>query len=220
MEDGLKINAKQTTSLQDMEERLNHLSGMLEVLGHDQKSQLQNKSQLFHDRISLLEQQSSSFQKKLEVQETQMQAIEKKLDEQSKYLKKVLKGLKSISDTQNRTPYDDAMLQYKKGKYSKARELLLELESDGSIKGKQRARVLHNLGMIGSISKKHDQALIYLSKLFTEFPKSTYNINGLFVLGKSFKELGDQAKANQTFKELIKRYPKTKEAKKAEKLIK
>jgi len=88
------------------------------------------------------------------------------------------------------------------------------------IKSNRKARVLHNLGMSSFLLKQNDQALIYFSKLITDYPKSHYNKNGLLFLGKSFKKLNQKEQAKQTFSELVSRFPKSKQTKEAKKILK
>ena len=49
--------------------------------------------------------------------------------------------------------------------------------------------------------------MTYFSKLFTEYPKSIYNPNGLIHLAKTFKAQGDVEQAKETLNLMLENYP-------------
>ena len=74
--------------------------------------------------------------------------------------------------------------------------------------------------MIAFMDKQDEKALVYFSKLFTQYPKSPYIRNGLLFLGKTFKRSGQVEEAKETFNQLVSQFPKTRQAKEASKLLK
>lgn len=206
LRDSLANNANYSDRITVLEKKLTQVSGLLEELEYKQKSQLKIQNQTWEEKFIALEETSRESYQNIEI-------LKKDLTEQSLYIKKVLSELKSMKTPKKQNSYATAMLHYKKGRYKKARELLLRLEKKSTIRGNRRARLLHNLGLIGYMTKKYDQGLKYLSTLFTEFPKSNYNKNGLLILGKSLRASSKQEESKLIFAELIKRFPKSKQAK-------
>ena len=101
-----------------------------------------------------------------------------------------------------------------------AQKKLATLLEKKMVKGNQKARVLHNLGMVHFMKRRHEKALVYLSRVLTEHGKSPYVKNALFHIGKSLWTMNKPKEANAAFNRLIKKYPKSSQAKKAKKLIK
>lgn len=216
-----KLNAEATVRMQQLEERMSSINGQVEESGHKRKELTQTKMKEINDKLLVLEENNRSLN-------TEIASIKLSLKEQKVYLEKVLKSLSKISKSKTKSkavkkkqsPYDTAMAAYKRGKYKNAKSMLQELLNKKRVKGSKRARVLHNLGMSSFILKEDDQALIYFSKLFTDYSKSNYNKNGLLFLSKSFIRMKKNNEAKDTLKELITRFPKSKQTSEAKKLLK
>lgn len=218
-----KVNGDITVRLQEIEERLGMLRGELEKSGYDQKEiNIRNSSDL-NAQILVLREGFSNVSKMSEENNSQIKLQREDFNEQKNYLKKILKSLTGISSKQKRAEmnsYDGAMADYRAGKYTLAKGQLQALLNDKSVRGKRRARLFHNLGMVAFIKKDYNSALTYFSKLFTKYPNVSYNPNGLLYLGKSFMKLKKNDEARHTFMELTSRYPKSSSGKKAKKLLK
>ncbi len=217
MVQGQKSQADMTVKYQTLEEQVTLLRGELEQKGYNQEQKRQSELKGIEDRVALLEETQKDMSQK-------MTAIQTQLEENKKFLDKVLNALGSKSTAKKKaeapkSPYWEAMESYKVGKYKEAKEQLLALLNGNKVKGTRKARVLHNLGMIEYMDKKNDDALIYFSKLFTEFSSSGYNKNGLLFLGKTFNRMGRKDEAKQTLEELVKRFPDSKQVTEAKKLL-
>lgn len=205
-----ELVADTTVKIQALEERLGGLTGKLDELDHNSQVQLQTQVDALNQRITLLEESNKSLQSKVE--------------EQSKYLQEVLGTLKNMSGSGSSSKkkvseYEQAMGDYGKGNYTAAKPVLLKLLNGKSLKSAQKARVIHNLGMISYMDKEYDKGLVYFSRLFTEYDKSGYNKNGLLYLARSFEKLGQKEQAVQTLNELIKRFPDAKQVKNAREML-
>ena len=108
---------------------------------------------------------------------------------------------------------------YRRAKYAQAKSILLDLV-DKKFSETRKARVIHNLGMIAYMDKENDKALAYFSRLFTEFPKTGYNKNGLMFLAKTLQRMKKNEEAKQALNELITRFPKAKQVAQAKKMLK
>ena len=216
MVENQKLTAGANVRLQNIEERLGMLTGQVEDTNHSTKQELTKQVEELKAKIALLEEKDKSNDERLT-------KIDSQLKQQDSYLQKLLKTLSSKtskrSSKKKSTPYQEAMKAYTSGDYKKAQVLLEKLEGQNKIKGKQRARILHNLGMSSYINKNNNDATVFFSKLFTEYPKSNYNANGLLYLSKTLQRLKQNEQAKQTLEELIKRFPKSKRVKEAKSLL-
>lgn len=223
MVENQKLTADSKVRLQGIEERLGMLTGQVEDTTHDTKQQLLSQLSSLTEKVTLLEEKDKNSQIVLDVTQKRLTSIEEQLKTQDKYLKKLLATLsgktKKGSSKKKLSKYDSAMRDYKKGRYKEAKVKLEALATSKRIKGKKKARVLHNLGMISFIQKDDNSAMAYFGKLFSNFPRSNYNANGMLFLSKSFMRQNQNDQAKQTLEELIKRFPKSKKVKEAKKLL-
>lgn len=211
-----KLVADTTVKIQALEERMGTLTG--QVQESDQKSTMaaQTTMEGLSSKIALIEQTQAQNAKDLV-------DVKASLASQKEYLDKVVAMLGKLgagdsSAKKKSDPFQEAMTNYRKGKYEVAKKELLALEKSGKYKDTQAANILHNLGMTYYLSKDYNTAASYFSRLFTEFEKSSYNKNGLLFLAKSFRARKENDKAKATLDELIKRYPKSKQATEAGKI--
>ena len=197
----------QVTKIQAMEEKLASMTGKVDQVQYDNQQTYGQKINELIGRVELLEESYKGLQEQSE--------------RQGKYIKRVISTLDKMTATTKKEKgvYGQAMNDYKRGRYKKAKDQLLDLLNDKKIKGSKRARVLHNLGMIAHMDKNDKQALVYFSKLFTDYPKSSYNKNGLLFLAKSFKRLDQHQRAKETLRELISTFPKAKQKAQAQKML-
>ncbi len=219
MNQGQKISADLSIRIQNIEEQLSAFQGSLETSDH-QKTQ---KFQSYGERIQALEELVESLNTNINEKDKTLQSIDDRLKKQDQFIKEILSTLKSGSKAKKTakkvSPYQEAMTNYKKGRYKEARPQLENL-LEGKLSNKGKARVMHNLGMIAFMQKRDQDALTYFSKLFTEQPNSLYNANGLIHLAKTFDRLGQKDQAKETLKEMLNRFPKHHRAKIAEDLLK
>ena len=214
MQDRQKLYSEYTDRIQELEGRLTLVTGKIEESEHKRAQENETKLLNFEDRIASLE--------------LGMKESKEQLKSQSEYLKKVIssldKLLKPVSNKKKKvskklSPYDEAMNHYRRGRYKSAKSALLKLVENKSINGDKKARILHNLGMISYMDKADDKALVYFSRLFTQYPKSPYIKNGLLFLGKTFQRSGQTSDAKETFSQLVKQFPKTKQSNQAQKIL-
>ncbi|WP_127718182.1 tol-pal system YbgF family protein [Halobacteriovorax sp. HLS] len=224
MVENQSLTADSKVRLQNIEERLGMLTGQVEETNHSTKEQLSKEVQTLREKVTFLEEKEKANQTTQDMNQKRLTEIEDQLVKQDAYLKKLLATLSGATaakkSSKKLSDYDSAMLDYKKGHYSSARPKLEALESSSKIKGSKRTRVLHNLGMVSYIGKDDKAAVVYFSKLFTEFPKSNYNANGMLFLSKSLVRMKQNDQAKQTLEELIKRFPKSKKVKDAKAMLK
>jgi len=216
MQDGQKLNADFSVRMQNIEDRLNNLSGNLEENQHKTKTTIDEKIKTLEEKITILETTQTK-------QSESLDSLHKEIAAQKEYIQEVLGTLKKISQKKSKSrkkqsPYTRAMSLYHRGKYADAKNILVSLLDD-KMSSSHKARVIHNLGMIAYMDKENDKALAYFSRLFTEFPKTGYNKNGLMYLAKTLKRMNKKEEAKQALNELISRFPKARQVAQAKKML-
>lgn len=218
MKDSASTRASLTMRVQELEQRLSQVTGQVEESGQQQSSLTETRINDLENKLKLIEEQNQELYKKLESQTAEIK-------QQKEYLEKVLSTLGNItgkksSKAKSLSPYEEAMGNYKKGRYKTAKKQLLGLMDSKRLKANQKARIFHNLGMISFMNKDNDKALVYFSKLYTTYPKSKYNANALLFMAKTFQRTKQVDQAKQTLDELINKFPKSKKVAEAKKLLK
>lgn len=216
MQDGQKLNADFSVRFQGIEDRLNNLSGNIEETQHTTNVTINDRIKTLEEKLTILETTQAN-------QTVSLESIHKEVAAQKEYIQEVLGTLKKISQKKNKpvkkqSPYNRAMDLYRRAKYADAKSILLTLV-DKKLSSTGKARVIHNLGMIAYMDKENDKALAYFSRLFTEFPKTGYNKNGLMFLAKTLKRMNKNEEAKQALNELIARFPKAKQVPQAKKML-
>lgn len=204
--EGQRMTAETTIRLQSMEERINNLHGALEEKGYAEQIQREESLSGMDKRLETLEETQRSLMRQLE-------ETKKQIDAQKSYLDQVLETLKQISDGEvslKKKPtdqiYQEAVRLYRRAQYGKSRSYFQEL-LNRDVKGQTLAHTYHNMGMIEYMAGRNDQAIVFFSRLFTEFSDSGYNRNGLLFLAKTFERTGRKQQAAQTLEQLINRFP-------------
>jgi TolA-binding protein len=223
-----KVSAESTVQMQNLEHRINKVIGGVEEASHQRVQKLESFIEQSKKSQELSDLTQKSLQQQVSDQQKQIAALQGSLEEQRKFLDRILKSIDKISKRNRRaakksskklSSYDHTMSLYRKARYPAAKVGLLKLLDNKKIKGSRRARLLHNLGMIAYMDKEYEKATVYFSRLFTNYPKTSYNSNGLLYLSKSFYESGDHAGALETLQEMVKRFPQAKQVGTANKMI-
>ena len=212
-----KQNSEITGRMDNIEKQIAQLNGLLEETGHEKEQLYLKGIQELKSDIDLLKGENQNTQEILKKNEAE-------LSSQKQFITQVLNTLDKLSKPEPKkkvkNPYDEAMANYKSGRYNLAQKQLLTLIDDKTIKGNMKARIIHNLGMISYINKSYQDALIYFGQLFTQYPKAPYNPNGLLYLAKSFQKLNQIEQCKQSLQQLINTYPNHARAKEARELLK
>lgn len=206
MQDGQKLQSDFSSRIHALEEQLNKVTGQVEEGDHKTAQKIQ-------EQIKNLEEKISVFETAINTSDEKLANIENKL-------KEILKTLKKSSRAKEKSLYNRAMANYKAKKYKTAKRLLISLlKKKKGLKKAQRARILHNLGMISYTKKENNEAIVYFGRLFTQYPKSSYNKNGLLFTARTFIRQKKKREAKQALNELIGNFPKAKQVKQARKLL-
>lgn len=212
LKDGQELQSDSLSKIQNLEEQIALASGKVEEASQENKT-----------KIEALQSQVNNLEIQLQENDEKLSEMSDQLTQQETYIQKVLKTLESMSGKKapqrQSTPFETAMRHYKSGRYDKARPIFISLLKQKQTENRKK-RLLHNLGIIEFLTKNYNDALTYFSRLYTEYPKSAYNKNGLLHLGKTFQALKKKDEAKETYKMLLKNFPKSKHAKQAQNILK
>lgn len=208
-----------------LEEQLLSSQGSIEEKLHQQDQDQQNQwQQLLQDMELVREQQQKSSEEidALKEQTQKQQAfIEEVLKKLEDLLKKDISPQKSSRDL--KTPI--ALLArghdaYEKNQYKTAISFYEELLEKNHYQGATKARIYHNLGQSYYAASQDKNCQFYLSKLYTDFSKSSLTPSALLTLAKSLKRTGQNDRAVQTLRVIVKNYSTSNTVKESKTLIK
>jgi TolA-binding protein len=216
-----KSTAGTNTRFQNLEEQVSKMAGTLEEVSHA-RSQDQKDLVTLKDRLTV----SEEINKK---QNEYIKELNDKILEQTKYIEQVIKSLSGLSERPEKKSSakevsEDVTLKngldkYKAKDYETSKAILEKVLENKKLKKKDKAAALNTIGLIEFKNKNYEEAKIYFSRIFTELPDSTFAPSALLNLAKSFIQLKSKEEAKQTIDELVSRFPKSKEATKAQKLL-
>ena len=216
-----KSTANTGTRFQNLEEQVARMSGSLEEVNHA-RSQDQKDIASLKERFNMAEETNKK-------QTEYIKELNDKIQEQSKYIEQVIKSLSGLAERpEKKNPAKEAVEEatlknglekYKAHDFEASKIILEKVLENKKLKKKEKAAALHTLGLIEFQNKNYEEAKIYFSRVFTEMPDSNFVPSALLNLAKSFIQLKSKDEAKQTIDELISRFPKSKEAIKAKKLL-
>ena len=211
---------------QRIERSLGTVSGKIEENEYQETISLEDTVNETKQQISEIRELQQISSGKITKNQEDLQNLAKSLNEQKSYIAKVLKELKTINNdaslekASSSTSLTNAIKLYQNKKYDLALSQfheLLENQKKYKVKKNDVPRIYHNIGIIYFVKEDHQNAQVFLSKLFTEHPKSGLNSSGLYHLGLSFKKLKNTEMMKQTLNLLKEKFPKSRFTKKAKK---
>lgn len=218
-----KSTASSSNRFQNLEEQVAKMSGIVEEVNHaraiDQKEITNLK-----DRLAIAEEVNKR-------QNDFIKDLSDKVQAQAKYIEEVIKSLNGLAEkpkekaveketsvANDEVTLKSGMDKYKAKEYAASKAILEKVIENKKLKKKDKAQAMLTIGLIEFKNKNYDEAKIYFSRIFTEMPNSSYAPSALYNLAKTFTELKSKEEAKLTIDELISRFPKSKEAAKAQKL--
>lgn len=217
-----KSTASTSTRFQNLEEQVARMSGTVEEVNHT-RIQDQKDFAAIKERLAKAEDLNNK-------QNDYLKELTEKMQEQSKYIEQVIKSLNGLAErpkekaapkeaiAEEEMTLKNGLEKYKTKDYEGSKAILETLLANKKLKKKDKAQAMLTIGQIEYKNKNYEEAKIYFSRIFTEMPNSSIVPAALYNLAKTFTELKARDEAKQTIDELISRYPKSKEAEKAQKL--
>lgn len=218
--EGQKLSASTSSRLERMEEKINALQGQIETSGHQGQENLNKELEAIKTDIASLKEENNTNHQEFKL-------IKNKLEEQDNFLKEVISTLEKMEGKKARGKkkvkekgnlYQTALKNYRSGKYKASFDQFHDILK-GRFDYKQKAHALHNIGMIEFMNKNFNQAIVLFSKLYSQYPKAPYVKNGLLFMGKSFQKINKKNEAKETYKQLIRLFPQSKQARDAKNIL-
>lgn len=211
--DSQNIVADLTVALKNLQQQIDQLNGKVEELQHQQKGLNASEIKSLQESMEVVKQQVNS------INETQ-KAQGADLTQQRAFIEKVTEKLGKMSTSHDgsskKNPKSDvgtAWTLIKKKKYAEAKTLLEGIVEDAEVDPADQNKALHAMGVLEYQQKNYEQGLVYFSKVFTKYPKSSLAPSSLLFIGRSLNRLGKKAEAKQAYEELKSNYPESSAAK-------
>lgn len=217
------IIADLTTQVEDLKARVANTTGQVEEIGHRHAQVADDQAKTMEQKIAQLEGQVQLLLSENRLNKEEIQNLKAELKRQKKFTKSVTNTLVSMTGATKSSSNDKLKKAHKlfeKNKQKKAKDLYLEVLAEEKINAAQRNHVYFNLGLLDYWSKNYNDSIVYFSKIYTKYPKSSYAPRSLLYIGRNFKKLNKSDEAKATFNELLKNYPKAKQVKYANEELK
>lgn len=203
--------------MKDMQNQLNLMNGKIEELEHKQKQVDPEKLNKMSETLNVMKTQQ-------EAETGQLQQIQNDLKEQRGFMEKVTDSLSSIKEAPKSSKKKSAKEELNEGlalikndKYDEARKQLEELIDHSNLTPGDHNKVIYGLGKVEYFTGNSDKAMVYFSKLYTKYPKSSLAPSSLLFIGRSLKKLGKKEEAQEAFAKVLEDYKDSKEANEAKK---
>ena len=213
-----KIIAELQIKVKDLQNRLANTTGQLEEIDHLQKEMSEKQKKTLNELVAQLSEQVNLLILESKNQKADIQNLQAELNKQKAYTKKVTSSLSKISSSQ--PSYANANKLFESNKMKEAEAMYEEVLAAGKINAAQTNAVKYNLGLINYWNKKYEDSAAYFSQIYTKWPKSSYAHKSLLYIARCFDKMGKKAEAKAAYGEVIKKYPKSSSAKKAQEEIK
>ena len=218
-----KLVTDLSSQVQGLQTQLALATGQLEEMDHKTKQNNLEKAQSIGENLNQLNEQVKVILTENRQIKKQIAGLQQDINSQKKYIKKVTGALSSVASTNSKSTSSGELKKahkaFEKGRKN-TKSLYLAVLGEGKINNAQKNHVYFNLGLLDYRSKKYEKALVYFSKIYTRYPKSSFSPRSLLYIARSFKSLNKPEEANVSYQELINKYPKSKHAKTAKKEIK
>jgi TolA-binding protein len=207
--------------LKDMRGQLDRMTGKMEEIEHRQRMIDPQQYKQLSENVNVLKTQR-------EADAANMGQIQQELKEQRSFIEKVTTTLNNMSQAKatpaakKKGPKDqlsDALELVKTNKYIEARGELESLIDHKELSPGDHNKVFHGLGRVEFYTKNYEKALVYFSKIYGKFPKSSLAPSSLQFIGKTLQKLGKNEEAKEAFVKLTEDYPNSKEAAESKKEI-
>lgn len=218
--DSQALVGKIMSQLSDLQSQIETLTGRVEEVEHKQSLVNPAKFKENSEDIIMLKTKADALQ-------NQVESLQQELKVQKEYIEKVTEGLKSLNKQAKAAPapatlttkqrMEEALDMVSKNKYAEARKILETLIEHKELNAADHNKVFHGLGRVELYTNHPDKALVYLSKIVMNYPKSSLASNSLYLIGKAFQKQNKKEEARQAFTKVVSDYPTSRDAQRAQK---
>lgn len=216
MKDSQGLVADMVTQMKDMQSQLDKMNGKIEELEHRNKK-------IDPDAINKMSENMNVIKTQQESQNSQLLQIQNELKEQRTFIEKVTANL-SQAATSNKSQKKSAKNELahalnliKQDAYSDAKSELESLIDHPELSPGDHNKVFHGLGKVEYYTKNFDKSMVYFSKIYTKYPKSSLAASSLFFIAQNLDKMGKKDAAKEAYAKVVEDYAGSKEAKEAKK---
>ena len=216
MKDSQGLVADMVSQMKDMQSQLDKLNGRLEVIEHRNKKIDPEAFNKMNESMDLVKTQQ-------EAQSAQLLQIQNELKEQRTFIEKVTTNLSNANSSSKsqkksaKTELAHALDLIRTDDYADARTQLEALIDHSELSPGDHNKVLYGLGKAEHYTKNFEKSLVYFSKIYSKYPKSSLAASSLLFIGRNFEKMGKKDEAKQAFAKVVEDYSGSKEAKEAKK---
>jgi TolA-binding protein len=210
--DSQNIVADLTVMLKNLQSQIDTLNGRVEELQQSQKIVQSLDLKGMSENVAVIKQQVETL---TAAQATQGEEIK----QQRAFIEKVTNKLGKINspaETSKKNPKEEIQAALKlvgKKKWNEARQSLETLADSPNLTPADVNKVYHGLGLVEFGQKNWEKSLVFFSKIYTKYPKSSLAPSSLLYIGKALDRLGKKEESLQAFQELKSQYPQSAAAK-------
>ncbi|MBA2405364.1 MAG: tetratricopeptide repeat protein [Bdellovibrionales bacterium] len=217
MRDSQGLVADMVSQMKDMQGQLDKLNGRMEEMEHKNKK-------LDPDAINKMNENVNLVKNQQEAQGAQLLQIQNELKEQRAFIEKVTANLSNASSNkpQKKNAKEElaqAINLVYKHDYKDARSELEPLIDHPDLSPGDKNKVFYNLGKVEYSTKNYEKGLVFFSKIFSNYPKSSLAPSSLLFIARCLKKMNKKEEAKEAFAKVIEDYADTSEAKEAKKEI-
>lgn len=217
MSDSQSLVANMVSQMKDIQSQLDSMNGRLEELEHRQ-------GKVSPDAIKTMEENLAFIKNKQEADSAQLLAIQTELKEQRAFIEKVTESLNNLGKANapskkksTKEEMIEALALVKSNKYAEARKELETMIDHKDLNAADQNKVLHGLGRVEYYTRNYEKALVYFSKIFTKYPRSSLAPSSLLFIGRSLEKTGKKDEAKEAYAKVTEDYPTSSAAKEAKK---
>lgn len=217
MSDSQSLVANMVSQMKDIQTQLDALNGRLEELEHRQ-------GKINPDSVKGMEETLTLLKSQQEADSAQLLAIQTELKEQRAFIEKVTESLNNLSKASapskkksTKEEMREALALVRSNKYAEARKQLETFIDHQDLNAADHNKVLHGLGRVEYYTRNYEKALIYFSKIFTKYPRSSLAPSSLLFIGRSLEKTGKKDEAKEAYAKVTEDYPTSSAAKEAKK---
>lgn len=216
MKDSQGLVADMMTQMKEMQGQIDKMNGHIEELEHRNKKLDPEAINKMSENMNLMKTQQDS-------QTAQLVQIQNELKEQRAFIEKVTANLSQASSSnksQKKSAKDElahALKLLHKHDYGNARNELETLIDDPELSPGDHNKVFHALGKIEYFTKNYEKGLVYFSKIYSHYPKSSLASSSLLFIARCLDKLSKKEEAKEAYSKVMEEYAGTSEAKEAKK---
>ena len=217
LEQSSKIIIELNSQVDELKNRLSTTSGKIEEMDHKSQKTKEEQDLTYSQTLAQVSEQVKILIDENQKNKTLIQSLQKEVSAQKDYIKNVTGTLKSLSNdspapTQKTSLLAKAHEAFEGNKKDEAYKLYKDVLKENKINAADKNHVYFNLGLLEFWNKKYNDALVYFSKIYTKYPRSSFSPRALLYIARSFDKDGKKEEAKASYQELIKNYPKSNHA--------